>query len=54
METFDIKNAETNNNLQNIWYVQLSGVLSSTDATNVNRAIDGIDQAFIQSPYLKK
>jgi len=53
-ETFDVKNAETNNNLQSIWYMQLSGVLSSTDATNVTRTTDGIDQAFKQSPYFKK
>ena len=54
METFDIKNAEANNNMQNIWYVQLSGVLSSTDATNLTRTTDGIKQAFTQSPYVKK
>lgn len=53
-ETFDLKNAESNNNLQAIWYMQLSGVLSSTDATNVDRTVDGIKQAFVQSPYIKK
>ena len=54
LETFDVKNAESNNNLQAIWLVQLSGVLSSTSSTNVQRTVDGINQAFIQSPYLKK
>lgn len=53
-ETFDLKNAESNNNLQSIWYMQLSGALSSTDATNVDRTVKGIQQAFIQSPYVKK
>jgi Domain of unknown function (DUF4136) len=53
-ETFDLKNAESNNNLQAIWYMQLSGVLSSTDATNVTRTVDGIKQAFVQSPYIQK
>jgi len=54
METYDMKNADENNNLQDIWYVQLSGVLSSTDATNVQRTIDGLKQAFTQSPYVQK
>jgi len=29
-------------------------VLSSTEATNVTRTVDGIKQAFEQSPYVKK
>jgi Domain of unknown function (DUF4136) len=53
-ETFDVKNEDANNNLQAIWYIQLSGVLSSTDATNVNRTVEGIQQAFVQSPYIQK
>ena len=53
-ETFDLRNAESNNNLQAIWLFQLSGVLSSTEATNVTRTVDGIKQAFEQSPYVKK
>jgi hypothetical protein len=54
LETFDVKNVESNNNLQAIWLVQLSGVLSSTQTTNIERTVDGINQAFIQSPYIKK
>jgi hypothetical protein len=53
-ETFDLRNAESNNNLQAIWLFQLSGVLSSTESTNVTRTVDGIKQAFQQSPYVKK
>jgi len=53
-ETFDLRNAPTNRNLQAIWLFQLSGVLSSTESTNVTRTVDGIKQAFGQSPYVKK
>jgi hypothetical protein len=54
LETFDVKNTETNNNLQAIWLAQLSGVLSSTTTTNIERTVDGINQAYLQSPYFKK
>ena len=52
-ETFDVKNAGSSNDLQDVWYLQLSGVLSSTDATNVKRTVEGIHQAFAQSPCIK-
>jgi hypothetical protein len=54
MEMFDVKNLEANNNLQAIWIGQAGGVLSSTSATNLDRVLDGVNQAFTQSPYIKK
>jgi hypothetical protein len=53
IETFDVKNAETNNNLREIWYSQSSGVLSSTESANITRTIDAINEAFEQSPYFR-
>lgn len=53
LETFDLKNIDENNNLQSIWYSQSSGVLSSTDQTNVDRTVTAINEAFAQSPYFK-
>lgn len=54
IEFFDVKNAPTTGKLQYAWLAQLSGVLSSTDATNVNRTVTGIQEAFAQSPYIQK
>lgn len=53
IETIDVKNANANNNLQTIWYSQSSGVLSSTDQTNIDRTVTAINEAFQQSPYFK-
>jgi hypothetical protein len=54
VEFFDVKNAPVTGKLQYLWLAQLSGVLSSTDATNVNRTVTGIQEAFAQSPYIQK
>jgi hypothetical protein len=54
VEFFDVKNAPITGKLQYAWLAQLSGVLSSTDATNVNRTVTGIQEAFAQSPYIQK
>ena len=54
VEFFDVKNAPITGKLQYVWLAQLSGVLSSTDATNVNRTVTGIQEAFAQSPYIQK
>lgn len=51
-ELIDLKNVNANQNLQVVWTCSLNGALSSSDQTNVTRAVDGINQAFTQSPYL--
>lgn len=52
---FDLKNANTNLNIRAIWGMTAFGVFSTTnDATNVNLTTDAINQAFSQSPYIKR
>jgi hypothetical protein len=36
------------------WTAAMGGVLSSSSSSNANRALAGIDQAFLQSAYLEK
>ena len=36
-----------------IWAAGLDGILSSTEAVNIDRTVGGIQQAFDQSPYLR-
>jgi hypothetical protein len=52
IEMLDVKNAGGNHNLKAIWVSDVGGVLSSTTQTNFNMAVDGINQAFMQSPYI--
>lgn len=35
-----------------LWTCYMSGLLSGSTTTNVNLAVEGVDQAFAQSPYL--
>ncbi len=52
---FDLKNANTNDNLRAIWGMTAFGVFSTTnEATNVNLTTNAINQAFSQSPYVKR
>ena len=52
---FDLKNAGTNQNLRAIWGMTAFGVFSTTnDATNVTLTTNAINQAFSQSPYIKR
>lgn len=37
-----------------IWNSYISGLLHGNNAININEAVEAIDQAFEQSPYLKK
>jgi Domain of unknown function (DUF4136) len=53
IDMLDVKNAGANHNLKSIWISDVGGVLSSTTPTNFNMAVDGINQAFLQSPYIK-
>jgi hypothetical protein len=52
-EIIDVKNAQANQKLDVTWTMNLNGALGSSASTNLQRALDGIDQAFRQSPYLK-
>ena len=37
-----------------VWNAYISGLIGSSGSLNVNRATTAINQAFAQSPYLKK
>ena len=49
----DLKNADKNQKLEVVWTMSLNSALGSNPPSNLQRALDGIDQAFTQSPYLK-
>lgn len=52
---FDIKNAGTNRNLKALWGATMFGVFSTTNnQTNADLTTTAINQAFSQSPYIKK
>ncbi|MGX5820358.1 DUF4136 domain-containing protein [Chitinophaga lutea] len=51
-ELIDLKNVDASQKLQVIWTFSLNGALGS-DQTNTTRAVDGVNQAFTQSEYLK-
>ena len=37
-----------------VWVAAVRGVLSGTDSKDVQRAVVGINQAFVQSPYITR
>ncbi|MGN6511029.1 MAG: DUF4136 domain-containing protein, partial [Chitinophaga sp.] len=51
-EIIDLKNVSTDQKLQVVWTMSLNGALGSSNASNLQRAIDGVNQAYMQSPYL--
>lgn len=52
---FDIKNQGPNHNLRALWGATAFGVFSTTNnQTNANLTENAINQAFSQSPYIKK
>lgn len=51
-EIIDLKNVDADQKLQVVWTMSLNGALGSSGANNLQRAIDGINQAYTQSPYL--
>ncbi|CAL1518677.1 DUF4136 domain-containing protein [Chitinophaga sp. MM2321] len=53
VEMIDVKNAVVNQKLNVIWTVNLNGALGSAASTNLQLATDGINQAFVQSSYIK-
>jgi hypothetical protein len=51
MNVIDLKNATSKKNLEIIWTGYLMGYLGDNTATNVAAGVQGVNQAFIQSPY---
>ena len=52
---FDVKNQSINRNLKAIWGATMFGVFSTTNnQTNADLTTTAINQAFSQSPYIKK
>ncbi|WP_152286791.1 DUF4136 domain-containing protein [Flavicella marina] len=54
IEFGDFKNSAPGMRINTIWNAVSFGVLSTYETTNINRAVDAIEQAFIQSPYIQK
>jgi len=50
---YDLKNANHNQQVKAIWNTTALGALGSSAATNIQLGVDGINQGFKQSPYLK-
>ena len=52
---FDVKNKDANRNLKAVWGATMFGVFSTTNnQTNADLTTTAINQAFSQSPYIKK
>jgi hypothetical protein len=55
LSIYDFKNPETNGNPGAIWGMTAFGVFSnSNQTTNLNLTVNAINQAFNQSPYIKR
>lgn len=56
VEMVDLKTAysESGSELPVLWNSFMTGLLSGSDNINVQRALQAIDQAFEQSPYIRK
>lgn len=52
IDLMDLENREENNNISATWTAVLFGSLNSSDNVNLDRALNAIDQAFEQSPYI--
>ncbi len=52
LEMFDLVNVPDNNNINAIWGSVMFGALNPSDEVNLDRALNALDQAFEQSPYL--
>lgn len=50
---YDIKNAQAKQNITGIWNNINFGALGSNTSSNLTRAVNAINQAFVQSPYVK-
>lgn len=55
MEMVNLEAEEENNRkLPIVWDTFIGGLLTNDSELNLQRTIDGVDQAFVQSPYLTK
>ncbi len=54
VDMFDSKNFETNGGYENLWNSAMFGYIGTNKVVNYDKAMEAIDQAFEQSPYLKK
>jgi hypothetical protein len=50
----NMKNVSATNQLEVDWVVIVNGALTGSQTSNTERAVAGINQAFIQSPYIQK
>ena len=48
------ESGRTDNKLPVVWNVFLSGLLDGKNAIDIDASVEAIEQAFVQSPYLKK
>lgn len=54
LQLLDMKNAVPNQPLSVNWIAVVNGAITGSQSNNANRAVSGINQAFTQSPFLKK
>jgi hypothetical protein len=53
LEMADLKNVDKNKGLRVVWNAVGSGLIGYSNSFIVSQCIAGVDQAFVQSPYLK-
>lgn len=53
VDMVDLKNAVANNSLKVIWGSVMGGAVGTDLGANVQRGVDAINQAFVQTPVLK-
>lgn len=53
IDMIDLVHVDDSENLNLLWTATMFGLLSGNDETNVDRALEAIDQAFTQSPYIQ-
>lgn len=54
LQLVDMKNAVPNQPLTVNWIAAVNGAITGSQSNNASRAVSGINQAFTQSPFLKK
>jgi len=53
LDVVDLKNAAANQKLVIIWTAYVGGGLATTTSVNTELAINGLNQAYVQSPYVQ-
>ncbi|MCL6259831.1 DUF4136 domain-containing protein [Aquiflexum sp. TKW24L] len=54
IQLVNMKNVSTTKQLEVDWVVIVNGALTGSQTSNTDRAVAGVNQAFIQSPYIQK